>query len=243
MGTVDGVDMKLPVNTIVCGDCLEIMKGWPDNCVDLCLCDPPYNIKLGQNQHYHRRLDNHPSIYRDDMTDEKYKVFIQKATREILRLAKCVIITCGNGNQYLYPKPKWTMVWRKMNACTISPMTRGIKICISCWEPIIIYGKLDNPPMFDIINCPISIQKDAEGHPVPKPLKLFYEIVSWKDGLILDPFCGSGTTCVAAKMLGRDYIGIDISSQYVEIARKRLEAFDTGVPVKEQNKGQMPLFS
>jgi len=60
--------------------------------------------------------------------------------------------------------------------------------------------------------------------------------------LILDPFCGSGTTCVAAKMLGRRYIGIDISEEYCKIARQRLEAVDTGVPVKEQNKGQMAMF-
>ena len=59
--------------------------------------------------------------------------------------------------------------------------------------------------------------------------------------IILD-LCGSGTTCVAAKMLGRRYIGIDISEKYCEIARQRLEAVDTGVPVKEQRKGQGALF-
>ena len=62
------------------------------------------------------------------------------------------------------------------------------------------------------------------------------------DSLILDPFCGSGTTCVAAKMLGRRYIGIDISEEYCQIARQRLEAVDTGVPVKEQKMGQKALF-
>jgi DNA modification methylase len=43
------------------------------------------------------------------------------------------------------------------------------------------------------------------------------------DGIVLDPFAGSGTTCVVAKKLGRDYIGIDIHPDYCEIARKRLE--------------------
>jgi DNA modification methylase len=44
-----------------------------------------------------------------------------------------------------------------------------------------------------------------------------------KNGIVLDPFCGSGTTCVVAKKLGRNYIGIDISKEYCEIAEKRLE--------------------
>jgi site-specific DNA-methyltransferase (adenine-specific) len=44
-----------------------------------------------------------------------------------------------------------------------------------------------------------------------------------KDGIVLDPFVGSGTTCIVAKKLGRNYIGIDINSEYVEMAKKRLE--------------------
>ncbi len=40
--------------------------------------------------------------------------------------------------------------------------------------------------------------------------------------IILDPFCGSGTTCIAAKMLGRNYIGIEKEQEYVDIAEKRV---------------------
>jgi DNA modification methylase len=90
-----------------------------------------------------------------------------------------------------------------------------------------------------------NVSDEKTSHPCPMPLVLMRRIillVSQENDLILDPFCGSGTTCVAAKMLGRRYIGIDISEKYCQIARQRLEAVDTGVPVKEQNKGQRALF-
>jgi modification methylase len=44
-----------------------------------------------------------------------------------------------------------------------------------------------------------------------------------EDGIVIDPFCGTGTTLVAAKLLGKKYIGIDISKEYVEYAKRRLE--------------------
>ena len=43
--------MDLPVNEIICGDCLEVMKGWPDNCVDLVLTDPPYGKQWARGVH------------------------------------------------------------------------------------------------------------------------------------------------------------------------------------------------
>ncbi len=82
-------------------------------------------------------------------------------------------------------------------------------------------------------------------HPNEKPVELLCELISCLSNagdLVLDPFCGSGTTCVAAKMLGRRYIGIEISEEYCRVARERLEAADTGVPIKEQRAGQMAMF-
>jgi len=62
-------------------------------------------------------------------------------------------------------------------------------------------------------------------HPTVKPLRLFAYLIalaSQPTQIVLDPFAGTGTTCLAAKLLGRNYIGIEIDEQYCEIARLRV---------------------
>jgi site-specific DNA-methyltransferase (adenine-specific) len=63
-------------------------------------------------------------------------------------------------------------------------------------------------------------------HPTQKPRYLLERIVlasTQEEDVILDPFCGSGTTGVEAIRLGRKFIGIDISEEYLQISKKRLE--------------------
>ena len=61
---------------------------------------------------------------------------------------------------------------------------------------------------------------------------------SESDGLILDPFCGRGTTLVAAKKLGRHFLGFEISEAYCEIARKRLAEIDAQPSLFEKPKAE-----
>ncbi len=70
--------------------------------------------------------------------------------------------------------------------------------------------------------------QDAKGHPAPFPCSLARDhISSWSNpgDLVLDPMSGSGTTCLAALQLGRDYIGIDVSHDYCELAKQRISKF------------------
>ena len=70
-----------------------------------------------------------------------------------------------------------------------------------------------------------SDKKDHGLHPTQKPLQLLkalIELTTLKGQIILDPFCGSGSTLVAAKQLDRNFIGIEIDKNFVEIAKKRL---------------------
>ena len=83
-------------------------------------------------------------------------------------------------------------------------------------------------PLSDVWNIPYLNPKAKErcGYPTQKPVALLQriiELVTDKGDVVVDPFCGSGTTCVAAKSLSRHFYGIDKSEDAVLLARKRLD--------------------
>ena len=93
----------------------------------------------------------------------------------------------------------------------------------------IVHGKeKKGVPLSDVWEIPFLNPKAKErtGYPTQKPIELLDRIItiSTNDGdIVLDPFCGSGTTLVSAKLLGRKYIGIDKNPEAVELAKLRLD--------------------
>ncbi len=96
-------------------------------------------------------------------------------------------------------------------------------------EGNVIIGKgKKGVPLSDVWEIPYLNPKAKErsGYPTQKPVLLLNQIIniSTNEGdIVLDPFCGSGTTCVSAKLLKRKYIGIDVSIDAVNLAYSRLE--------------------
>ena len=89
---------------------------------------------------------------------------------------------------------------------------------------------LVNPKDWWEIGMLATSSKERLGYPTQKPLELLNRVItasSNPDDIVFDPFCGSGTTCVAAKNLGRKYIGIDINPNAIKIANKRLNPEQT----------------
>ena len=117
--------------------------------------------------------------------------------------------------------PQYQYAWK----CS-GTRSRGGRACLHIlFEPILAYEYPLRPLGSDLLDYPLVVDPLANGHPWPKPRRLFSKIVlHWSNPneTILDPFMGSGTTLVAAKELGRKCIGIEIEERYCEIAARRL---------------------
>lgn len=80
------------------------------------------------------------------------------------------------------------------------------------------------------VNQVKNVSKEKTDHPCQMPVEVMRRVVGvLPDGVtVIDPFCGSGTTGVACKMLGVDFVGIDISEAYCDIARRRIADTEAG---------------
>ena len=89
-----------------------------------------------------------------------------------------------------------------------------------------------------------ELRKDT-GHPTAKPLSLMLELVSLftdLDDLVLDPYCGSGTTGVACLRLGRRFIGCEMNAEWAQLARDRMTAEEQQSTLSAARAGQLPMF-
>jgi site-specific DNA-methyltransferase (adenine-specific) len=183
--------------TIIEGDCLEIMRGFADKSFDLVLTDPPYGIGIAANP------------FRQKFEKESWDDFApsQEYFDEIFRVSKEQII--WGGNYFSLPQSRCFYVWDK-----VQPQEFSSAMCEQAWVSRQAPAKLFKA----------RVVSEPKFHPTTKPIELFRWCISmFPDAqTILDPFMGSGTTLVAAKYLGRNATGIEISEKYCEIARNRL---------------------
>jgi DNA modification methylase len=175
---------------------------------DLCLTDPPYNVGITYADSDDRRDD--------------YAQWTGRWFSEICRLTRNQIVTPGRSNEAIWaaltPSAVWA-AWTKRNA-----MKCGWVSYLLQWEPIIFNGTFPRTRASDIFDYPIIPGRARCGHPVPKPLALWEDLMRhYARGSVLDPFLGSGTTLVACYRLGRSGVGIEISEAYCQLAAERLE--------------------
>jgi len=231
------------INKIICGDCLEVMKGMPDECVDLVMTDPPFCVDYGKRTKtlFRKQKQINLSYLWDKIVDlKKYRKFINDCLIEIFRIMKknsSLYLWCGDNSLSYFRdfmekigfKYKATIIWHKTN-----PVPQFRKVNFLSSVEFLCFSQKGNPTfnfkfqknMHNFIESSICMGKERVGiHEAQKPLSIirhFIEISSNKNNLIADFFLGSGTTALACKQLKRNFIGIEINPDYCKIAEERL---------------------
>jgi site-specific DNA-methyltransferase (adenine-specific) len=208
--------------TIYHGDCRDVLPELPK--IALVLTDPPYGTAtFVQRPCKYQRLNG---MVPQSWDDSRPLEIVQ-----ILPVVAPKVVIWG-GNFYPLPTSRGWLCWHKPN----SAVTFG--------QFELAWTNLDMIPK--IFTYPMGMMRMGNGHPTEKPLPLIkwtLASVGFSEGLILDPFMGSGTTLRAAKDMGLQAIGIEIEERYCEIAAKRLRqgVLDFGEINSDNHQAQ--LFS
>ncbi len=213
----------MAVIEIIQSDAIKLMSSLPDKSIDVILCDIPYN-EVNQKSSGLRKLDRLDA----DRMNFDLDIFLSHCSR----LSKgSIYIFCGIGQiskiDSHFRSVKMTTrlcQWEKTNP---SPMNgsrlwlSGSEFCVFSRNPKAKFNRHCEKPIWKF---PVGRSKI---HPTEKPLKLMEYILESsgdKGDLVADFTVGSGTTALAAKNLGMSFIGCDISAEYVELAKERIEA-------------------
>jgi len=266
----------LYLNKIICGDCVQVMRDLPDNCVDLVITSPPY-------------ANNRRKTY-GGIEPDKYAEWFLPVSREILRVLKSSgtfilnikeKVVDGERSTYVLElilemrKQSWfwteEFIWHKKNSfpgkwanrfrdswerClqfnknkSFAMYQDAVKVPIGSWAKSRLknlsetdltrdeaknksgFGKkvsnwVNKDTVYPTNVLHLSTQCSNKNHNGAFPEELpawFIKLFTQENDVVLDPFVGSGTSAVAAKKLGRNYIGIDIMQEYCDLSESNLE--------------------
>lgn len=211
--------MTMPRNTLLHGDCLAILPQLATESVDFVLTDPPYLARYRSRDG--RRVPG-------DDNDTWLKPAFAEVYRTLKRHSFCVSF-------YGWPQAdRFLTAWRAAGFRPVGHFVFPKRYAssahyIRCQHEcayLLVKGAPRPPrrPLGDVI--PWSYTGNRL-HPTQKPVSALLPLIeafSSPDGLVLDPFAGSGSTLVAARQLGRAWLGIELDATYHAAASQRLEA-------------------
>jgi site-specific DNA-methyltransferase (adenine-specific) len=274
------------INSVINGDCIEVMKTLPENSIDLIVTSPPYGVNISYDVHdddmeineyleFSRRwLKETYNILKEDgriALNIPYEINRQEKGGRIFFVSEVYQVMKEIGFKFFgivdleedSPHRSKTTAWGSWLSPS-SPYIYNPKECVilaykkeykkiekgvSSWdyteELVEVEGKDGEPSTMK--NKKIYSQEDkkefmelvfgqwkyfADTKSLTKatysldiPMKAI-KILTYKNDIVLDCFSGSGTTALAAKKLDRRYIGFELSPNYTEISKKRLEQFN-----------------
>jgi len=229
-------------NTIICGDALETLRTMQDSSVDCCTTSPPYYGimewmgRLGLNKLQHNTSRNCKKFLRQDIIWEKPNPMPESVRDHCTKSHEYIFLLSKNKKYFfdhksimekaVYDGRKDLM--HKGSQKYSQPNTTGsIAKSLSTRERK--RWRCDEHGNF-VRNkrsvWTVSTQPERESHFACFPQNLIADCVKAgcpENGIVLDPFMGSGTTAVVARKLGRNYIGIEINPDYIEIANRKIK--------------------
>ena len=212
---------------------MKVIKTFPDKSIDLLLTDPPYAITLNGGGSIKKKIDYRRGSLVAIGSNPNFTIipFLEVVRPKLKRFHAYIWMSKDTLpeilNWILKNKFMWNiLVWSKINPVPAYNNTylSDIEYCIfirekgGCtWNNGLGYETYKKVMVDSVQSIP--------GHPTPKPMWMMEKLIkiSSKPGdMILDPFVGSGTTCIAAKNLKRNYIGIEIEPKWAKQAEDRL---------------------
>ncbi len=238
-------DITKYLNKIICGDVLDVMRKLPDKSINLVVTSPPYNLKnsTGNGMKDGRggkwanaALQKGYSHHNDCMPHEEYVKWQRDCLKEMMRVI--------SDDGAIFYNHKWRvqagLLQERQDIVSGFPVRQiiiwkragGLNFNAGYFLPTYEVIYLIAKPKFklspkanaygDVWEFP---QEMNNSHPAPFPVKLIDRIVSATNAkIILDPFIGSGTTAISAINFKKNYIGIEISPEYCESAKKRIKS-------------------
>jgi len=234
------------------GDCIEILNQATENFADMIFADPPYFLSNGGiTCHAGKMVSVNKGKWDKSKGVEENHQFILDWLKACQRVLKPngtiwvsgtthIIYSVGFAMQQLGFKILNDIIWYKRNAppnLSCRYFTHSTEIVLWASKNMKSKHHFDYPLMKRTNNgkqmrnvwemsSPAKDEKKFGKHPTQKPLALLERIIraSTKEGdLVLDPFCGSSTTGVAALKLNRRYIGIELEDDFLQVSKKRLQ--------------------
>ena len=206
------------------GDCLELMKDIPDGSIDLILTDPPYGINLTP-QRESGKFKNTKVINDDTL------LWLPNIVRELYRVSKNVVLVfCSWQNidkfKIEFEKHftiKNVLVWDKDWFGMGNNYRPNYELCLLCCKTNVITKSKNKSNILKYRR--IAPQKLL--HSCEKPIALLEDLITELSNVgdkVLDCFMGSGSTGVACVNTNRRFIGIELDSNYFDIAKNRIES-------------------
>lgn len=247
--------MQVDANRVILGDCIEVMRQLPAGSVGLAFADPPYNLDKAYFSYDDSRHDEEYISWCEQWLLEYQRILKPTGSLFVVNLPKWGVHHKTYLDKYLhfqnwivwdalseprgrlmpahyailyYTKHQSECVFNKEHAIQMSP-----DFCMrsSCVRTRKKQGLSDQVTLSDIWwDIPrIKHKKFRDVHPCQLPEKLMEKIIALctKPGdIVFDAFCGTGTTAIVAKKMGRRYLMIDIDKNYVDLTLNKLELLD-----------------